>query len=163
MSINQSYTKEVEREIANTRQVLERLNDNDFDYKPHPKSMTLGELANHIVELHGWVVDGINKDIYDFQKDYTPLKLTKIAELIQLLDEIAEKNKISIAEFNDEKWFSNWKLMAGDHLIAEMPKVAAMRFVVQNHLIHHRGQLTVYMRLLDLPLPGIYGPSADEN
>ncbi|WP_068598872.1 DinB family protein [Vaginella massiliensis] len=154
---------EIDREITNTKRLLEKIEDQHLTYKPHPKSMTLGELANHIVELHGWVVEGITKEVYDFHKDYQPSKIDNVAQLITKLESFREESKLVLEKFSASDWDADWKLMAGEHLIAQMPKVASFRFIIQNHLIHHRGQLTVYMRLLDIPLPGIYGPSADEK
>ncbi len=162
MSIKKALLIELEREKENTKRVISRLSDNQFGYKPHEKSMTLGELANHIVELHNWVDFVINKDVFDFHKDYKPSTLTTTEELLKVLDEGFEKNKAVIEQMDEQVVFEKWSLQAGDHVIASMPKTAALRFIVTNHLIHHRGQLTVYMRLLDIPVPGVYGPSADD-
>lgn len=163
MSIKKALLIELEREKENTKRVISRLPDHQFGYKPHEKSMTLGALANHIVELHNWVDFVINKDVFDFHIDYKPSALTTTEELLKVLDEGFEKNKAVIEEMDEQVVFENWSLHAGDHVIASMPKTAALRFIVTNHLIHHRGQLTVYMRLLDIPVPGIYGPSADDR
>lgn len=163
MSIKKAILIELEREKENTKRVISRLVNDKFGYKPHEKSMTMGELASHIVELHNWVGFVLTKDTFDFHTDYQPLKLTSVDELLQKLENDFEKNKAIVEQMNEEVVFENWTLKAGDHVIVSLPKTGALRFIVTNHLIHHRGQLTVYMRMLDIPLPGIYGPTADEQ
>lgn len=154
---------ELSREKQNTQRVLQNLEGADFDYKPHPKSMSLGELVNHIVELHNWVELALTKDVFNFHTDYKSSKLTTAKELLSVLEEGYERNKMIIETTDDKDFLKPWKLVAGEHVIAEMPKESALRFIVTNHLIHHRGQLTVYMRLLNIPVPGVYGPSADDK
>lgn len=163
MSIKKAILIELEREKENTKRVISRLENDKFGYKPHEKSMSLGELANHIVELHNWVDFVLNKETLDFHTDYVPLKLTTVDALIETLEKGFEKNKATIEQMDENVVFENWTLKAGDHVIATMPKTGALRFIVTNHLVHHRGQLTVYMRLLDIPVPGVYGPSADDR
>ncbi|QIG90290.1 DinB family protein [Chryseobacterium sp. POL2] len=163
MSIQKALAIEIERETENTLRFLKVLPENNFSYKPHEKSMTLGELANHVVELHGWVSYVFTKDTFDFHTDYTPSTLQTVDELVKALEDIKTKSLEVINSLSDEEYFKNWTLKAGDHIIAEAPKSGAYRFIVTNHLIHHRGQLSVYLRMLDIPLPGIYGPSADEK
>lgn len=163
MSIKHGILIEIERETENTRRVLANLADKHWDYKPHEKSMTLGQLATHTVELHGWVSSALSKDVFDFHTDYKPVAATNVEELKTVLVENLKKSIDFVNAQSDEFWTSNWKLQAGEHILAELPKIGAFRFILSNHLYHHRGQLTVYMRLLDIPLPGIYGPSADEK
>jgi uncharacterized damage-inducible protein DinB len=163
MSIQHGILIELKKETENTRRILNNLKDEHWDYKPHEKSMSLGGLVTHIVELHNWIHSAITKDIYDFQVDYQPRKPSTLEELKLELEENLKKNTEFINSKTEDFWTSNWKLQAGNHTLAEMPKIGAYRFIITNHLIHHRGQLTVYMRLLNLPLPGIYGPSADEK
>lgn len=163
MSIKKALLIELEREKGNTKRIISRLNNESFGYKPHEKSMTLGELANHIVELHNWVDFVLSKETFDFHVDYKPSTFTTVDELLATLETGFERNKAIIEQMDETVVFENWSLKAGDHVIAAMPKTAALRFIVTNHLIHHRGQLTVYMRLLDIPVPGIYGPSADDK
>lgn len=163
MSIQHALITELTREKNNTLRILKGLTNADFDYKPHPKSMTLGQLVNHIVELHNWVEIALTKDVFNFHTDYAPLQKTTNEELIDCLQKGYEINKGLIEGMDEASYFSNWTLKAGDHVIAEMPKAGALRFIITNHLIHHRGQLTVYMRLLDIPVPGVYGPSADDQ
>ena len=163
MSINEGFLIEIDRETTNTRRLLERIEDKHFSYKPHEKSMSLGALANHIVELHNWVKAGLSVDEFDLAVHYKPLKATSKDELLSILNDGLAINKSFIESMTDLEWQKLWKMTYGDHIIAEVPKIGALRFIIQNHLIHHRGQLTVYMRLLDIPLPGLYGPSADEQ
>lgn len=163
MSIKQALLIELEQEKNNTLRVLNNLEDDKLDYSPHEKSMKMGQLSNHIVELHNWVGIALTTDSFDLNTDYIPLQLTTIEELKKELENGYEKNKKIIESLNEEDYFKEWTLKAGDYTIATLPKAGALRFIINNHLIHHRGQLTVYMRLLDLPVPGIYGPSADEK
>lgn len=163
MSIQKALSIEIEREKDNTLRMLKALPNEQFGWKPHEKSMSLGELANHIVELQNWFPLVLNKEVLDFKIDYIPSTLTTKEELIEVLEKGFEENKKVIASLSDDNYFSQWTLKAGDFIIAEMPKAGAIRFIITNHLIHHRGQLSVYLRLLNVPVPGIYGPSADEQ
>ena len=163
MSIQKSILIELEREKDNTLRILNNLPNDQFDYKPHPKSMTLGELANHIVELHNWIEPALTKDSFDFHTDYKPSKYNSVEELKEVLEQGFLRNKEVVEQFDEANYFDTWTLKAGDHVIAQLPKAAALRFIVNNHLIHHRGQISVYMRMLDIPVPGIYGPSADDK
>ena len=163
MSIQKTLSIELEREKDHTLRMLNVLPNEHFGWKPHEKSMSVGELSNHIVELHNWVSIVFNKDEFDFKSDYIPATATTKEELIEILENGFEKNRKIIISLTDENYFSNWTLKSGDHVIAEMPKSGAIRFIVTNHLIHHRGQLSVYLRLLNIPVPGMYGPTADEQ
>lgn len=163
MSIQKSYLIELDHELKNTERILDSISDDHLDWRPHAKSMTMGELASHVVELHNWVAKAISKDVFDFHVDYAPLKISSINELKVILNEGHAANKKVIEDMAEDAWFTDWTLQAGDHVIARMPRAGAMRFIVTNHLIHHRGQLSVYLRLLDIPVPGIYGPSADDK
>lgn len=163
MSIKQALLIELEKEKDNSKRMIERLTPEHFSWKPHTKSMSLGELSNHIVELHNWVDLVITKSSFDFHTDYVPSKCETADELIALLEKGYAVNKFAIEQMDEAVVFENWTLKAGDHVIASLPKTAAIRFIVANHLIHHRGQLSVYMRMLDIPVPGVYGPSADDK
>lgn len=163
MSLQHALAIEIKNETENTLRVIKNLKGADFNFKPHPKSMTLGQLVNHIVQLHGWVSMVFTTDVFDLQKDYTPLELESAEELIVELEKITQKNLEVIHSLNEEEYTKIWKLTAGEHTLVELPKAGGYRFIITNHLIHHRGQLTVYMRMQDIPLPGIYGPSADEK
>ena len=163
MSIKEGFLVELERETNNTRRILDRLKDEDLSFRPHEKSMSLGSLAGHIVDLHNWISDALTKNDFNLATDFKPLKPTRVSELKEALDEGYKRNEKTIDTFPEEEWFTNWTMRVDNYVIAEMPKLAALRFVINNHLIHHRGQLTVYLRLLDIPVPGMYGPSADEK
>ena len=163
MSIKQALLVELNHEKNNTLKVLNNLVSADFSFKPHEKSMTLGQLTNHIVELHNWVGFALTKNVFDFHTDYKPLTLNTVAELVEVLEKGYLENKALIEGLDESVYFEDWSLQAGEHVIAKMPKAGALRFIINNHLIHHRGQLTVYMRLLDIPVPGVYGPSADDK
>lgn len=163
MDINKAFLIELERETANTRQLLERLQDEHLSYRPHSKSMSLGELASHIVELHNWVNKALSVEVFDFHTMYKPFVAKSSQELIEVLNSGYDQNVATVAGMTEDAWKQMWSLQAGSHIIAQVPRIGAFRFIIQNHLIHHRGQLTVYMRLLDIPLPGLYGPSADEK
>jgi uncharacterized damage-inducible protein DinB len=154
---------ELEKETANTKRILDSLPQEHWDYKPHPKSMSLGELATHVVELHNWVNGALTKSVYDFKVDHKPVRADAVSELKDMLDNGYAANRASIEAMTDEDWQSEWTLKAGDWIISQMPKAGAIRFIVNSHLIHHRGQLTVYLRLLNVTDPGLYGPSADER
>ena len=161
--MNKAQLIEIERETENTRQLLSRLKEEHFSYKPHEKSMSLIQLASHIVELHNWMKEALSGAYFDFPTMYKPFEAQSVQELLDVLNNGYTANVETISNITEEDWKSIWKLKAGDYVIAEVPKSAAYRFIIQNHLVHHRGQLTVYMRMLDIPLPGLYGPSADEK
>ena len=162
MSIKKSYLIELDHETKNTRRILDRIPNEKLDWRPHEKSMTLGELAAHVVELHGWVSKAIPKDAFDFKVDYHPLKVSSVEELKLILSEGLKTNKAAIENIAEDDWYKDWVLKSGDYEIARLPRAGAIRFIVNNHIVHHRGQLTVYLRLLGIPVPGLYGPSADE-
>lgn len=163
MSIKDGFLIEMERETNSTRRILDRLKDEDLSFRPHEKSMSLGALAGHVVELHNWVSDALTKNDFNLATDYKPFRPSTVAELKEALDSGYKKNEQTLDAFPEEEWFNQWTMRVDSYVIGEMPKIAALRYVINNHLIHHRGQLTVYLRLLDIPVPGLYGPSADEQ
>lgn len=163
MSIKEGILAELAHETKNTQRILDNLSNEHWNYKPHEKSMTLGALASHVVELHSWVALALEKNEFNFHTDYKPSTATSIEDLQTILADSLKKNTDFVNAQAEEFWFGNWQFKAGDHMLSELPKLAALRYIITNHLIHHRGQLTVYMRMLDIPLPGIYGPSADEK
>ncbi|WP_156307118.1 DinB family protein [Sphingobacterium endophyticum] len=163
MSIKEGFLIELERETNSTRKMLDRLKDEHLDFKPHEKSMSLGALAGHVVELHNWISGALTKNDFNMATDYVPFRPTSVSELLRELDEGYKRNEETLNSFPEEEWYTNWTMRVDNYVIAEMPKIATIRFVINNHLIHHRGQLSVYLRLLDIPVPGMYGPSADEH
>lgn len=163
MSTKENFLMEMKRETANTRKMIGNLTEESLGWKPHEKSMTTGRLAGHIVELHNWVSAALEGDSYDVITSYKPFKPTSLKDLTDALDNTYAKNVEMVNALSDEEWKSMWSMTAGTHVIATMPKIAAFRYMIHNHLIHHRGQLSVYLRMQNIPVPGIYGPSADEQ
>lgn len=163
MSISDSLLPEFDQEMSNTRRALERVPMDKPDWKPHPKSMALGRLAVHLAELPGWVVTTVNTDELDLGGGYNPAKVATTEELLALFDQKVSEARAALSGAGDEIWHKPWTLRMGDHKIFTLPKIAVHRTFTMNHIIHHRGQLTVYLRLNDVPVPSIYGPSADEG
>lgn len=163
MSINEGFLIEIERETANTKRLVSRIDDKHLNWRPHEKSMTVGRLVGHIIELHNWVNKALRSKHFNLETDYLAFEPFSIAEALEALEGNFDLNKEFVSSMSDEDWQKLWTIQFGDHVIGTMPKIAALRFVIYNHLIHHRGQLSVYMRLLDIPVPGIYGPSADDR
>ncbi|HTO17101.1 MAG TPA: DinB family protein [Edaphocola sp.] len=163
MSNKQNLLVELERETASTKKMLAALNDNVLDYKPHEKSMSMGSLAAHIVNLNNWISVGLGKDSLDLITDLPAITDRSVEGLQNALDDSFQKAVDQIYKMEDEDWTTEWTLKAGDRIILKMPKIAIFRFMIQNHMIHHRGQLSVYLRMNDIPVPGMYGPSADEK
>ena len=164
-SIQQNILAELDRELATTRKVLERVPDDRFDYQPHPKSMKLGQLASHIVNLLKFkqlFVQADHRDFLDPNAPKPPPSPTSTAELLARFDQFSADLRQALHESDDEKLTASFQLRRGEQVLMDRPKGAAMRIMGLNHSIHHRGQLTVYLRLLDIPVPGIYGGSADE-
>ncbi|MGI4833576.1 MAG: DinB family protein [Janthinobacterium lividum] len=164
-SPQQNILAELDRELAVTRQVLERVPDDKFDYQPHPKSMKLGTLASHIVNLllfNKLFVEADQRDFLDQSAPKPPPSPTTTAELLARFDQFSADLRQALQASSDEKLGGSFQLRRGEQVLMDRPKAAAIRIMGLNHSIHHRGQLTVYLRLLDIPLPGIYGPSADE-
>jgi uncharacterized damage-inducible protein DinB len=163
MSISDSLIPEFDMEMSNTRRALERVPMDKASWQPHPKSMTLGRLAIHLAELPGWANVTVNTDELNFADGYNPSKAETTEELLALFDKNVSEARAALAGASDEAWQKPWTLRNGDHVIFTMPKAAVHRGFVMSHVIHHRGQLTVYLRLNDVPVPSIYGPSADEG
>jgi len=165
MDIQQELIAEYERETATTRKILAAIPaDVDFTYKPHPKSMALGRLAGHVAETAGqWAVSTLTTDKLEFPPDhkFEPYIPASTEALLEFFDRDVAEAKAALAGFAAEKWDEHWKFVAGGQAWIDEPKYGVWRTWVVNHLIHHRAQLGVYLRLLDKPLPGTYGPSAD--
>lgn len=164
MSIAQSLLPEFDHEFATLRKTLERVPDAKMDYAPHAKSMNMGRLAGHLAELPGWVNATIEHDELDFGKmAYKPFIPATTAELVSALDAALAKARPVLAGTSDAEMMKPWTLRTNEQIYFTMPKVAVLRSFVMNHMIHHRAQLGVYLRLNDVPVPGTYGPSADEG
>ena len=157
------FIMELTHEMISTRKMLERIPFDQFDWKPHEKSMTLGHLGKHITELVGWIAFIIDKPELNFATaEMEKPEINSTADLVALLDKNIAEATTKLQSVSDESLRELWKLANGGHTIFTMPRVGAIRSVVFSHLIHHRGQLSVYLRLLNIPVPSIYGPSADE-
>lgn len=162
--IASAFLGELENEAKVTRSVLERVPSEKFAWQPHEKSMTMGRLAVHCAEMFGWTKETLKSDVLDFSTmDYTPFEPKTTEELLAFFDDHIAKAKAILSETSDETFLTDWTMRNGEQVYFTMPKVAVMRTFVMNHIIHHRGQLSVYLRLNDIPVPSIYGPSADEG
>ena len=167
MPMNQYILPEFDQEMANTRKALERVPDGRLDFKPHQKSWTVRELATHLATIPGWAVEAINREELDFAPvgapPYKPPEVSSQKDLLEIFDTGVKNAHTAIEGVSDEALFKNWTLLAGGKVILTMPRAAVLRSFVMNHLIHHRAQLCMYLRLMDVPVPGMYGPSADET
>jgi uncharacterized damage-inducible protein DinB len=163
MNLNEALVAELQHEASSTRKMLERVPTEKFGWKPHEKSMSLGRLASHVAGLTFLAEIIMRADEMDFMN--TPYKLTEAtdsAALLQLFDNTLATAVEALKSADDERLRGQWTLRRGEQIIFQLPRIAAYRTMVVNHFIHHRGQLSVYLRLLDIPVPGMYGPSADE-
>lgn len=167
MKISDALLPEFDQENAKTRICLERCPEQKFSWKPHEKSFSMGALANHIADMTGWAADTMLNDSFDVAPvGEEPHKMEVSGtqkELLEKFDRNAAKARSAIAAASDEDFMKSWSLLAGGKPIFTMPRVAVIRSMIFNHNIHHRGQLTVYLRMNDIPVPSIYGPSADES
>ena len=158
---------EFDMEMANTRKTLERIPEDKFGWKPHEKSMTLGRLAGHVAEMPAWAVPTVDLESLDIAPPgappYVPPKLTTRQDVLDLFDKNITDARAAIARASDENLGKPWSLLMGGKTIFTMPRVAVLRSMVMNHVIHHRAQLGVYLRLNDVAVPGMHGPSADEG
>lgn len=162
MSISAALLPEFDHEMATTRTTLERVPEANFAWKPHEKSMSLGQLASHIAEMPGWGVAGLTMDSLDLA-NYKPWLGSSRAEVLGVFDKNVAGARKAIEGAADATYMSNWSLTKGGQTMMTMPKIAVVRTFVLNHIIHHRGQLSVYLRLNNVSVPSIYGPSADEG
>ncbi len=164
MSINDSLIAELQHEAATTRKCLERIPEDKYDWKPHEKSFTMIKLAAHVAEMTNWVKETIEKPELDFAKiDYQPFEPKNTAELVEFFDRQTAEAIECLKDIPDERFMENWKLRNGEEIYFDMPRIQVLRGMVFNHIVHHRGQLSVYLRLNDIPVPALYGPSADEG
>ena len=164
MSINDALMAELQQEAAATRKCLERIPAETFDWKPHEKSMTMSRLATHVAEMVGWVKDTVENPELDFATmDYKPFAPETTAELVEYFDAQYAAATESLKNASDAVMMENWKMRNGEKIYVDLPRVQVMRGFIFNHIVHHRGQLSVYLRLRDIPVPPIYGPSADEG
>jgi uncharacterized damage-inducible protein DinB len=166
MAISQSLLPEFDQEFANTRKMLERVPDDKLAWKPHAKSMSLGSLATHIAEVPGWMGVTILQDTFDVAPvggpKYVRPDLKSRQEILDLFDKNVPLARAALASASDQQLLGPWSMLKAGQVMFTMPRVAVLRSFLMNHNIHHRAQLSVYLRLNDIPIPGMYGPSADE-
>ncbi len=167
MSLSRALLPEFDYEMAHTRRTLDRVPDDKFDWTPHEKSMKLGALASHLANIPTWAVLAINQDSFNMApKDAPPPRTPPAnsrAEALEAFDRNVSQARDAIAAASDEDLREPWSLLSGDRTVLTLPRIAVLRSFVMNHTIHHRAQLGVYLRLNDIPVPSIYGPSADES
>lgn len=163
MPISQSLLPEFDREMAATRRSLDRITDELWDYKPHEKSPTLGWLAGHLANIPNWAVIAISTSSLDVATSPRTPKLATKADVLFAFDSNVETAREAIEYASDECLAGDWSLLQEGRTLLKMSRLVVLRNFVLNHLIHHRAQLGVYLRLNDVPVPAIYGPSADEN
>jgi uncharacterized damage-inducible protein DinB len=167
MAIRDALLPEFDQEMATTRKMLERVPEDKPTWKPHEKSMPMGRLAAHIAELPGWAATSLTMDSFDFAPPgappMQPAQMTSRAQLLELFDKSAATARAAIAAAADEEYAKPWSLKRGGHVLFTLPKGAVLRSFALSHVIHHRAQLGVYLRLNNIALPSTYGPSADEG
>ena len=163
MSIAQSLLPEFDHEMENTRKTLERIPENKLDYQPDPKSMSMGKLASHIVEMAGWLPSMAQTSELDIPPDFKPFLATSRKQLLDKFDDNVAKSRAALASLGDQAFMQDWSLKFGGKTMFTMPRIAVYRGMTMSHMIHHRAQLTVYYRLNGVPVPALYGPSADEG
>jgi uncharacterized damage-inducible protein DinB len=168
MSIGQMLLPEYDQEMATTRKVLERVPLDKGSWKPHEKSFSMAQLAGHVSNMTGWVAMTIATDSLDLEppggpKFAPPPPPTEKEAMLAEFDKNVAAGRAALAGVSDEEMTQPWSLLQGGNVMFTMPRVASIRGMILNHMIHHRGQLSVYLRLNDVPVPSIYGPSADEK
>lgn len=167
MAISDALLPEFNHEMATTRKFFERLPEDKLDFKPHEKSMPLGRLAGHIAEMAGWGTTTLETEQLDFAPPgappFQPLLATSREQLLRKFDKNVEAFRAALPKASDEHLGKSWTLLSGGKVFLTMPRIAVLRSMVLNHIIHHRAQLGVYYRMNNVPLPSSYGPSADER
>ena len=167
MALNEALLPEFDKEMAGLRKTLERVPDDKFDWKPHVKSMTVRQLTTHLALFPSWMTDTLDKASFDYApiggEGYKPPVINSRKELLEIFDRDVPKAREALKAASDAQLMETWSLLAGGKTIFAMPRIAVLRGMVMNHLIHHRAQLGVYLRLNDVPVPAVYGPSADEQ
>jgi uncharacterized damage-inducible protein DinB len=162
--ITQPYISELEQEAKATRRLLERVPADKLDWQPHPKSMKLGQLALHVANLPGAFARLGRLDSFDAsQARFNPPMPQSAEELVPTLEAGLADAKVFLSELDEQTAFAPWRMIQGERELFTVPKLGLVRSLMFNHMYHHRGQLVVYLRLLDIPVPSVYGPSADEN
>ena len=167
MTIAESILPEFELEMANTRKVLDCIPDDKLDWKAHEKSLSIGLVGSHLAHIPSWVEMTLTQDFLDVNpkggEPYQSPKFDSRQEMLDHFDANVAAAKKTIAATPDEEFGKSWSLLSGGEALLTMPKLGVIRTYVLNHTIHHRGHLCVYLRLNDIPVPGLYGPSADDK
>lgn len=164
MPIAQSLIPEFDREMSTTRRLLERVPEAKAEWKPHAKSSSLGALATHVANLPTWIVRVENMDVFDAATQFQPPpKFSTTAALVGFFDKNVAAAREALLAIDDTRMGRTWTFKRGEQTIMAMPRADIIRSMAFNHHVHHRGQLSVYLRLLDVPLPPMYGPTADER
>lgn len=161
MNVVESFIAELQHEAATTRKMLERVPQDKLTWKPHEKSRTLGEVASHIAHLPGVFIATLAREEFD-RNEYQPGTTGSTAGIVATFDRNIAAAFATLPTLTMEQLLGTWRYKYGERVIFEMPRLAVLRAMGLNHLIHHRGQLSVYLRLLNVPLPPVYGPTADE-
>ncbi|MGH7444418.1 MAG: DinB family protein [Longimicrobiales bacterium] len=164
-TIAEMFLAELDREMPGTRRALERVPEGKADWKPHPKSMALGYLAALVATMPAWAASMAREDELDLGNagEYSTFGFATTTELLQAHDDAVAKARKALTGLTDEHLMTTWRLRVGGHVVQEQTRHIAIRDGCLNHLAHHRGQLTVYLRLNDMPVPSLYGPTADER
>ena len=162
MALKEALLAEYDHEMGTTRRLLERVPEDKLAWKPHEKSMALGELASHLSNIPNWAATILNDSAFDLATMTKQAPRTSRTEILALFD-ASQRSARALLDRTDAEYAAPWSLKRGDQLMFTLPRVAAFRNFVLNHTIHHRGQLSVYLRLNQIPVPAIYGPSADEG
>lgn len=164
MKLSQALLAEFDQEMPSTRRTLERIPMDKYDWTPHAKSFSIGKLATHVAQIPNWATVTVQTDELDFaQQPSEPPNPRTTEELLAFFDQNVAEARAALAGMSEEEFEKPWTLRSGEKVFFTAPKAAVLRSFVMNHLVHHRAQLTVYLRLNDIPVPGLYGPSADEN
>jgi uncharacterized damage-inducible protein DinB len=162
MTTIETFLKEIDSEAETTREMLSRVPEDKYDWQPHPKSMTVRQLATHIAELPGWITIGLTTDELDFAKNaYKPELINSNADLLATFEKNLANGREQLAATNDEVLALTWTMREGEAIYMQCTKGEVVRISI-SQTIHHRAQLGVFLRLLNIPIPGSYGPSADE-
>jgi len=160
----QAMVSELKQEAAATRRVLERVPADRLDWQPHAKSMSLGQLALHVASIPGSLARLCQGDGFDASKvDFSPPKPESAGDFLPTLDRSIEEASAFLSGLDDQAASATWRLTVGEREVFALPRIGVVRSLLLNHWYHHRGQLVVYLRLLDVPVPAVYGTSADEN
>ena len=162
MTIAELLLQEFEEEAASTHRMLERVPEASLTWKPHEKSMTLGRLASHVADLPNRCVTILTTETYVRPADFKPFAATTTAEIVEHFEKASAAAREALTALREDQLSVLWTLQMNGRTLASLPRAMALRRVFMDHLIHHRGQLSVYLRLLDAPVPGMYGPSADD-